>query len=301
MQKRIRKCTVTVFAILLIIVFSACSQEEANESNEKDDEPKPSTEQPSPTEGGTLTVGVMDEVRIDPVGFDKTRSEYTAAEQLVYQGLFSYSADQQLKPQLIEEYQYKVAEEEKQLVLTLKKGISWHDGKPVTTDDIVYTLQTYLNPYYYGIWGDDLDVISGVSNYRSFRDETISGVSVDREKNQVLIRLDRYDLSFLHALTAPLLPKHQLEEKSFSEIERLSAEGKLLGTGPFRLDGMEEGSVRFQRFDDYYVQTPYLEEIVMLEVNPSLSFEEWSQKGIDLMKVGPLDEKQLRNRIGWKR
>ena len=33
--------------------------------------------------------------------------------------------------------------------LTLRDGVTWHDGKPLTADDVVYTIKNWVNPQNY--------------------------------------------------------------------------------------------------------------------------------------------------------
>ena len=62
---------------------------------------------------------------------------------LVFQGLLI--ADENISnvnPDLCEEY--IISTDGKQYTFILKDNLTWHDGKPLTVDDVVWSIETYL-------------------------------------------------------------------------------------------------------------------------------------------------------------
>src|SRR3989344_639068 len=56
---------------------------------------------------------------------------------LLYRSLFSYSVEGELLPDLAESY--SVSADNLVYTILLRKDVRWHDGKPFTADDVIYT------------------------------------------------------------------------------------------------------------------------------------------------------------------
>jgi peptide/nickel transport system substrate-binding protein len=96
--------------------------------------------------GGDLRVGLTGGSSSDSLNpFDGGLSAIgTARAQQLYQPLVQLSNDAQLQYILAEEI--VPAGSTSTWHIRLRKGITFHDGKPFGADDVVYTLQTILNP-----------------------------------------------------------------------------------------------------------------------------------------------------------
>src|SRR5207245_4632566 len=60
---------------------------------------------------------------------------------LVYDTLFAMDAKGEIKPQMVDKYE--VSKDQLTYTLTLRDGLSWHDGKPVTTEDCVASIKRW--------------------------------------------------------------------------------------------------------------------------------------------------------------
>jgi peptide/nickel transport system substrate-binding protein len=67
----------------------------------------------------------------------------TAVSRLVFSGLFKYDTDNKLVGDLAQDF--KLNENQRIYKVHLKHGLKWHDGKPFTADDVVYTYKTIQN------------------------------------------------------------------------------------------------------------------------------------------------------------
>ena len=95
-----------------------------------------------PTEGGSLTEGVIGSPRfISPLlATSDTDRDLTT---LVYSGLLRASTSG-LIPDLAESF--SVSEDGLEYTFTLRENIKWHDGEPVTADDVVFTIEKAQDP-----------------------------------------------------------------------------------------------------------------------------------------------------------
>src|SRR5437763_16787974 len=60
---------------------------------------------------------------------------------MVYDTLFAMDAKGDIKPQMVDKYE--VSKDRLTYTLTLRDGLLWHDGKPVTTDDCVASIKRW--------------------------------------------------------------------------------------------------------------------------------------------------------------
>lgn len=113
----------------------------------------------------------------------------------------------------------------------------WHDGRPVTADDVVWTFNTlreHGRPFYRAYWGDVTEVVAEGERRVVFRFRS----DENRELPLILGQM-------------PVLPRHWWEGKDFS---RPTLEPPL-GSGPYRVDRFEAGrSVTYRRVEDYWAR-----------------------------------------------
>src|SRR5207247_983574 len=90
---------------------------------------------------------------------------------------------------------------------TLADGVTFHDGQPLTSDDVKFTFDLLLNP-------------ATKSGYFSIFDERISSVEA-KDASTVVVTLKRPIASFLNDLSAysiGILPKHLLADVKPEEL-----------------------------------------------------------------------------------
>ena len=95
------------------------------------------------TEGGTLREGVVGTFSTANPLYAVTVVD-SSVSKLIFSGLFSHDASNQLVPDLADRWE---ADEKGQVYkVTLRKNVLWHDGKPFTAADVVFTYKTIQNP-----------------------------------------------------------------------------------------------------------------------------------------------------------
>ncbi|MFT8244043.1 extracellular solute-binding protein [Roseomonas sp. BN140053] len=119
----------------------------------------------------------------------------------------------------------------------LREGVRWHDGRPITTEDVAWTFRTLLehgHPRYRNYYGDVAEAVAETPRRVVFRFRT----DENRELAQILGQL-------------PVLPKHWWEGRDFAQ-PNLEVP---LGSGPYRLERFEAGrSAVFRRVPDYWAR-----------------------------------------------
>jgi peptide/nickel transport system substrate-binding protein len=134
--------------------------------------------------------------------------------------------------------------------ISVRQGAKWHNGEPVTADDVVFTFNAIKN-----------------RDFESPLRTSFSGVSIEKkDDNTVRFILSEPYAAFINLLTFGILPAslwQDLDPKNskFADIP--------VGSGPFVFKSLikdkRSGAVRaytITRNDDYYGVKPYLDEIV---------------------------------------
>ncbi|MBV9600415.1 MAG: ABC transporter substrate-binding protein [Chloroflexi bacterium] len=95
-----------------------------------------------PKQGGTLRIGIPNDIpNLDPnysspYGFDTVWQ--------IYDRLTQYDDQLQPQPRLAESWE--VSSDYKQVKLNLRKGLTFHNGKPFTSDDVKWTIMRVRDP-----------------------------------------------------------------------------------------------------------------------------------------------------------
>ncbi|MRR10714.1 hypothetical protein EG831_11725, partial [bacterium] len=86
--------------------------------------------------GGTLTIGMLSEPPfLNPLRLSFTAP--TAIQEKMFLRLHRFDASMNIVPELA--VSWKFSEDFKEVTYTLRKGVTWSDGKPVTAEDVKYT------------------------------------------------------------------------------------------------------------------------------------------------------------------
>lgn len=138
-------------------------------------------------------------------------------------------------------------------IFDLNTHARWHDGKPVTAGDVVFTI-SYMKQHPY-VW-IDLSLIKGVKAVSDHR---------------VVIQLKRPYAPFLEdvAGSMPILPKHIWKHYTPKDIPRDKA---AVGSGPYILKeyNQKEGAYFFVRNNKYYRGKPFVKKLLFLKVNDTV-------------------------------
>ena len=160
------------------------------------------------------------------------------------------TADGSLAPtegQLAESY--TVAEDGLSVTFDLKDGLTWHDGEPLTVDDIIWSIETART-------------VPGINAVFISTFESISEMSADGDT--LTINFSKLDPNFLMTFSqfAPL-PKHLLDGVNPAEFQQHPFWQNPVGSGPFRIAEVQMNDfVRFVPFENYHGGVAKVEEIV---------------------------------------
>ncbi len=174
-----------------------------------------------PVPGGIYTEGVIGSfTNANPIyavaGVDKTVSS------LIFAGLLKYDERSVLVGDLAKSW--SVDESGRRYTVVLRDQLFWHDGQPLTSEDILFTYQLIQNP----------DAKSPL--FISWR-----GITVEApDASTVIFTLPNILASFPHSLTSGLVPKHLLKDVPVSQLRSVNFNtANPIGSGPFKWETVE--------------------------------------------------------------
>jgi peptide/nickel transport system substrate-binding protein len=191
---------------------------------------------------------------------------------LIYSGLVTRDKDLNLIGELAESWEF--SRDCLDLTFKLRKNVRWHDGKPFTADDVVFTYETMVNPKTPTAYREDFKAVS----------------AVDAPDPYTLhVRYTKPYAKALQSWSIWILPRHVLEtyvkEGRLREAPQNRADP--IGTGAYRFKEWKPGEkVVLVANQDYFEGRPYLSRIVY-RIIPSQAtiFLELKAQGID--SAGP--------------
>ena len=157
----------------------------------------------------------------------------------------------------------------------LNPRAKWHDGKPVTADDVVFTVGYYRK-----------------HPYRFIKTGSI-GVATKKDAHTVQIKLAKPYAPFLSDIggTMPILPKHIWE--TIANPETIRETKAFVGSGPYLFRDFDKtrGTYLFEAFADYYGGRPKVERLIYVRSGkPLISL---TTGEADLANIQPEMEKPL--------
>ncbi|MFB7376940.1 ABC transporter substrate-binding protein [Kitasatospora purpeofusca] len=192
-------------------------------------------QQPRP--GGTLKIGALGKasaVTRDPHGTQANESDYLIIS-LVFDTLAAPGVSTNTAPRLAASW--KPSDDLRTWRFTLADGATFHDGTPVTAEDVVWSLKRLRN------------TPSGKSRLPGIQPENITA-----EDARTVVLVSDYpnaELPLLTRLTTFVLKKDTKDD----------AIAGAPGTGPFKLDWYRDGNARLVRNDNWYGGKPLLDAV----------------------------------------
>ncbi|MBI4921408.1 MAG: peptide ABC transporter substrate-binding protein [Devosia nanyangense] len=158
---------------------------------------------------------------------------------------------------------YKVSDDGKTVTFTMRDGTTWQDGEPITTDDVVWSLETALKvPTLHGVLANTFNSIEGAADFVAGTAPHISGISVDGKT--ITIKFAKVDPNVLLSFTqwGPL-PKKYFEGVDPTLLQQAPFWQKPVGSGPFMVEEAKFGDfTSFVPFDGYWKGKAKIDQII---------------------------------------
>jgi ABC-type oligopeptide transport system substrate-binding subunit len=215
---------------------------------------------PTPTarRGGELVVALgQDAQSLNPLVAGDVWS--VRAYTPLFPQLYEAAADLTVRPSLAAALP-SISGDRLTWTVTLRRA-RWSDGRPITADDVVYTVETEMDPTLDTRAEFDWSPLKSV--------ERVDG-------STVRFHLNRPDAAFLgDRLLAPIVPKHALQGVALASMSTaiFSTQPSVSG-GPFRLRLRQPGvSLGMSPNGNYFGAKPYLDTLSMLVLSDQTQLE----------------------------
>lgn len=211
---------------------------ETADDTDGDEEPTPTVavSADSAQQGGSLLAGLSSEpTSISPL-IARTAFDRTAMSPFL-NTLMEYDEDYNPVPLLVESAE--VQEDLRTYIFKVREGVTWHDGKPLTAEDIKDTFDFFLDP----------ETPSAAVLKRQIEGSTVTVI----DEMTLSLELPAPNGALLDGLTAMMVVRRDFDEAN------------PIGTGPFKfVEWIRNQQLVYERNEDYFVpDLPYLDELTL--------------------------------------
>ena len=252
----------SVILFLILLLLAGCANEQSNSG--------PQEKAYKPAAYGDIIVrgDIGDASNLIPILASDSASHSIAG--LIYNGLVKYDKDMNIVGDLAESWD--ISDDGLVITFHLRKGVKWHDGKPFTAKDVLYTYQITVDPKTPTAYaGDFLKVKKAeVLDDYTFR------VTYDKPFAPSLI-----------SWSSAILPRHLLEGQ---DITKSSLARHPVGTGPYLFKEWLAGQkIVLVSNADYFEGRPYVDgHVTRIIPDMATMFLELRARNIDMMGLTPL-------------
>ena len=167
-----------------------------------------------------------------------------------------------VKPMLAESWE--TTDGGKTYTFKLRPNVKWHDGKPFTAKDVVFSLNLYANPKVASPWAQKLDAVKG---YKALQDGSAPSLAGVRAVDDMTVEVELENAApawvELKLIAISVVPEHILGSVAPEEIRGNPFWINRVGTGPFKWTKYSSDQfVEVERNPDYFLGAPKLDRIV---------------------------------------
>lgn len=204
-----------------------------------------------PTQGGVYREALVGSLgRLNPL-LDTYNSADRSINSLLYSSLIRFDGRGQPYGELADAW--GISQDGKIFNFSIRPNALWHDGEPVTTEDVIFTIDLMRN-----------ENIPLPEDLREFWKQ-VEIVGLDDRTLQ--FRLPEPFAPFLDYLTFGILPLHVWEQVPPEEFIDSTNNLTPIGSGPYKfesfiVEGDEIQGVQLASFEQFYDEKPFIDEIV---------------------------------------
>lgn len=247
----------TPLMLLAAFFFSAAVNVEAIEKEE------------APSYGDAIVVASIGDARtlIPILASDSASSDICG---MVFNGLVKYDKDINIVGELAENWEIK--EDGLVIVFHLRRGVKWHDGRPFTAKDVLFTYKKLIDPNVKTPYSGDFERIKSL--------EVLDDYTVKAT----------YKEPFAPALASWgmwIMPEHILKDEDFNTA---LFSRHPIGTGPYKFKSWKaQRSIELVSNREYFEGRPYIDRYIYRIIpDEATIFLELQTQGVDLTGLTPL-------------
>ncbi len=306
--------TMLLVIIMVLSMFTGCTKQtppvDTNSKTEESKTEEPKAEEPKKEEpkgdkilklGSSGSSGVF-----NPILEDTVYDGYVC--DAIFEALVDNNPKGEMIPDLAKEW--KLSDDKLTYTFTLKDGIKFSDGKPLTTEDIAFTYMTIAHPDYNGPRAYAVNTMVGYEDFHTGKKSTFDGIKVIDEKT--------ISFTFTEGNAAPsniecfiygIMPKHYYKFEKWEDF--LTYNEKPLGSDIMVFDSWEPKQfIKLMKNQNYWdtANAAKIDGILMSEVpdeslisalqTNQIDFAQISSSKENLAAIEALDNIHVENFLG---
>jgi peptide/nickel transport system substrate-binding protein len=167
------------------------------------------------TEGIVAKNGIQN---LNPLFVDYNEADREISS-LLFSGLMRYDSE---KRAVVDDMAVLTINEDKtEYTFVMREGIKWHDGEPLTADDVYFTFH---------------DVVMDEGFQNEILKTNFAGVEIEQlDQKTIKFKLAKPNIFFVNNFTTGILPKHVLEGVDVADILQNEFNKSPLGSGPYMI------------------------------------------------------------------
>ena len=287
-MKRTKILALLMSVLMIVTIFTACGEPggtsgtsgESSGSKEQDD---------------TIVYAMWNSPSgvLNPLLVD---DEYDGAIlKFTFDTLLKYDKNLNLVPNMAESYE--MSDDQLTLTFKLKEGIKWHDGKPVTAEDVAFTFESMAKPDYTGPRYGDVEGLKGAAACHNGETDKVEGITVVDDHTVKFEFAQPYapGLSKIGADRA-IIPKHIWGDIPLGEWQKKTElMNKPIGCGPYVLKEFVPGQyVELEAFEDYYAGKAKTPKFIFKVSNQDTVIAELTSGEIDIADISSLKSQDIK-------
>jgi peptide/nickel transport system substrate-binding protein len=222
---------------------------------------------PEAAPGGVYTEALVGSMgRLNPM-LDWNNPADRDINRLIFSGLIRFDSHGLPQPDLADSW--AASADGTVYNFSIRPNAVWHDGQPVTSDDVIFTIELIKSAG--SLFPQDIKDLWSQVEVKGLNEKTLQ------------IRLPEPFAPFLDYVTFGVLPKHLLETIPADQLEFAEFNLRPVGSGPYRFDrllvsGGQITGVVLSANADYYIQPPFIEQVVFrFYPNSASAFDAYKQ------------------------
>lgn len=264
--------------------------------------PVEATSTPAPEEGivkgGHVTIAMWSPPNnFNAINTDSSYGYFNV--HLMFETLVTFDDNVNFVPRLADSWE--VSDDKTVFTFHLNPNAKWHDGTPLTAEDIEFTIWAITHPKIETNRGNNIAMLKGLEgSKRPEGVETVEGVKViDPHTIQFITKNPVDPLSFLELVGMEIwiIPKHILKDIPPEEFDKADFwMNPTVGAGPFKFVRYETDQfVEYVRNENYHRGAPYLDKLIVSIVTPATMVAQLEKGEVDISAGGgigdiPLDD-----------
>lgn len=235
-----RAISIILAVLMLCSLFAGCAQQEVKENNSPAVSQGEGTNQPANTEDeGEIKVLRTNGGPVEFFDSPWLNPGFMFDNKVIYDTLITCDANKTpTDGVLAESYSMK----DNVLTFVLREGVTWHDGKPFTAEDVKFSIQCSLKTgLLNSMISGAFNCIQGAKEYVDGTADEISGVAIDGNTVTITMASDSAD-TLLAFTQFAILPEHLLGDADTAQFQQNSFFQNPVGTGPFKVKEVSIGN-----------------------------------------------------------